>query len=138
MRGIRGQIPLLDGGYITRPEFARYDLNSKWIIENHGVQPDIVVENRPEQVVNGKDPQLEKAIEVVMKSIQDNPKKLAPRPPDLPAYPDRPGNVDVRGADILLSAPYFPAYEFCVRRLSARVSCGCAGSRCTSAPLPPP
>jgi len=66
-------------------------VNSKWIIENHGVQPDIVVENRPEQVVSGKDPQLEKAIEVVMKAIQENPKKLAPRPPDLPAYPDGPG-----------------------------------------------
>jgi len=91
VRGIRGQFPLLDGGYITRPEFARYDLNSKWIIENHGVQPDIVVENRPEQVVSGKDPQLEKAIEVVMKAIQENPKKLAPRPPDLPAYPEGPG-----------------------------------------------
>ncbi len=91
VRGIRGQFPLLDGGYITRPEFARYDVNSKWIIENHGVQPDIVVENRPEQVVSGKDPQLEKAIEVVMKAIQENPKKLAPRPPDLPAYPDGPG-----------------------------------------------
>ena len=91
VRGIRGQFPLLDGGYITRPEFARYDLNSKWIIENHGVQPDIVVENRPEQVVSGKDPQLEKAIEVVMKAIQENPRKLAPRPPDLPAYPEGPG-----------------------------------------------
>jgi len=91
VRGIRGQFPLLDGGYITRPEFARYDVNSKWIIENHGVQPDIVVENRPEQVVSGKDPQLEKAIEVVMKAIQENPKKMAPRPPDLPAYPDGPG-----------------------------------------------
>ncbi len=91
VRGIRGQFPLLDGGYITRPEFARYDVNSKWIIENHGVQPDIVVENRPEQVVSGKDRQLEKAIEVVMKAIQENPKKLAPRPPDLPAYPDGPG-----------------------------------------------
>ena len=91
VRGIRGNIPLMDGGYITRPEFARYDLNSKWIIENHGVQPDIVVENRPEHGVSGKDPQLEKAIEVVMKAIQDNPKKLAPRPPDLPAYPEGPG-----------------------------------------------
>jgi tricorn protease len=91
VRGIRGQFPLLDGGYITRPEFARYDVNSKWIIENHGVQADIVVENRPEQVVSGKDPQLEKAIEVVIKAIQENPKKLAPRPPDLPAYPDGPG-----------------------------------------------
>jgi tricorn protease len=91
VRGIRGNIPLMDGGYITRPEAARYDLNSKWVIENHGVQPDIVVENRPDLVVKGQDPQLEKAIEVVMKEIQANPKKLPPRPPDLPAYPEGPG-----------------------------------------------
>jgi tricorn protease len=91
VRGIRGQIPLLDGGYITRPEFARYDLTSKWVVENRGVQPDIVVENRPDQVVKGLDGQLDKAIEVVMKEIQANPKKLPPRPPDLPAYPDGPG-----------------------------------------------
>jgi tricorn protease len=91
VRGIRGQIPLMDGGYITRPEFARYDLNSRWVVENRGVQPDIVVENRPDLVVKGQDPQLEKAIEVVMKEIQANPKKLPPRPPDLPAYPEGPG-----------------------------------------------
>jgi tricorn protease len=91
VRGIRGMIPLMDGGYITRPEFSLYGLDSKWIIENHGVEPDIVIENRPEQVVAGKDPQLEKAIEVVMKSIRENPKKLPPRPPDLPAYPQGPG-----------------------------------------------
>jgi tricorn protease len=91
VRGIRGNIPLMDGGYITRPEAARYDLNSKWIVENRGVQPDIVVENRPDLVVKGQDPQLEKAIELVMKEIQANPKKLPPRPPDLPAYPEGPG-----------------------------------------------
>jgi len=91
VRGIRGNIPLIDGGYITRPEFARYDLNSKWVVENRGVQPDIVVENRPDLVAKGQDPQLEKAIELVMKEIQANPKKLPPRPPDLPAYPEGPG-----------------------------------------------
>jgi tricorn protease len=91
VRGIRGNIPLMDGGYITRPEAALYDLNSKWVIENHGVQPDIVIENRPDQVVKGEDPQLEKAIEVVMKQIQPSPKKLPPRPPDLPSYPEGPG-----------------------------------------------
>ncbi|HEX7895365.1 MAG TPA: PDZ domain-containing protein, partial [Terriglobales bacterium] len=90
VRGIRGEIRLLDGGYITRPEFALYGMDSKWIVENHGVQPDIVVENRPEDVVSGKDPQLERAIEEVMKAIQQNPKKLPPRPPDLPAYPPGP------------------------------------------------
>jgi tricorn protease len=91
VRGIRGFIPLMDGGYITRPEAARYDLNSQWIIENHGVQPDIVVANRPEQVVKGEDPQLQKAIDVVMEEIKAHPKKLPPRPPDLPAYPSGPG-----------------------------------------------
>jgi len=91
VRGIRGNIPLIDGGFITRPESARYDLNSRWVIENHGVQPDVVVENRPDLVVKGQDPQLEKAIELVMKEIEANPKKLPPRPPDLPAYPEGPG-----------------------------------------------
>jgi len=91
VRGIRGYTNLIDGGYITRPEFARYGLDSKWVVENRGVQPDIVVENRPEQVVKGQDPQLDKAIELVLQQMQANPRKLAPRPPDLPAYPEGPG-----------------------------------------------
>jgi tricorn protease len=91
VRGIRGNINLMDGGYITRPEASRYDLNSKWVIENRGVQPDVVVENRADLVVKGQDPQLEKAIELVMKEMQEHPKKLPPRPPDLPAYPEGPG-----------------------------------------------
>jgi tricorn protease len=92
VRGIRGEIPLLDGGYITRPEFARYGLDSEWVVENHGVDPDIVVDNTPDQVISGHDPQLEKAIEVVMKEINEHPPKLPARPPDLPAYPPRPTN----------------------------------------------
>jgi tricorn protease len=91
VRGIRGQIPLMDGGYITRPEFARYDLQSKWVVENKGVAPDIEVDNRPDLVVKGQDPQLERAIQEVMKQIQANPKTLPPKPPDLPAYPEGPG-----------------------------------------------
>jgi tricorn protease len=91
VRGIRGQIPLMDGGYITRPEFSRYDLQSKWVVENKGVAPDIEVDNRPDLVVKGQDPQLERAIREVMKEILANPKKLPPRPPDLPAYPEGPG-----------------------------------------------
>ncbi len=91
VRGIRGEIPLLDGGYVTRPEFSLYSNDSQWLIENHGVQPDIVVDNTPDQVMSGHDPQLEKAIELVMKQVEANPKKLPPRPPDLPAYPNGPG-----------------------------------------------
>jgi tricorn protease len=91
VRGIRGNIPLIDGGYITRPEFSIYSLDSKWLIENRGVAPDIEVENRPDLVVKGQDPQLERAISEVMKMMQENPKKFPPRPPDLPTYPDEPG-----------------------------------------------
>jgi tricorn protease len=91
VRGIRGGMPLIDGGYITRPEFSLYGLNSQWIIENHGVEPDITVDNRPDLVVSGHDPQLEKAIQVVISEIKAHPKTLPHRPPDLPAYPSGPG-----------------------------------------------
>jgi tricorn protease len=92
VRGIRGYIPLLDGGYVTRPEFSMYGLDSQWLVENHGVQPDIVVDNTPDQVMAGHDPQLEKAIEMVLKEMQEHPKKLPARPADLPAYPAGPGD----------------------------------------------
>ncbi len=91
VRGIRGLMPLIDGGYITRPEFADYNLKSQWVVENRGVAPDIEVDNRPDDVVRGKDAQLERAIQEVMKQIEANPKKLPPRPPDMPAYPEGPG-----------------------------------------------
>ncbi len=91
VRGIRGEIDLMDGGYITRPEFALYGLDSKWVIENRGVQPDVVVDNSPDLVLKGQDPQLEKAVEMLMEKIKANPKKLPARPPDLPTYPEGPG-----------------------------------------------
>ncbi len=91
VRGIRGYTPLIDGGYVTRPEFSIYDLDSQWLMENWGAEPDIVVDNRPDLVVQGKDPQLEKAIEYLMKKIKEEPKELPMRPPYLPAYPE-PGN----------------------------------------------
>jgi tricorn protease len=91
VRGIRGEIPLLDGGYITRPEFSLSSLDSKWLIENRGVQPDVVVDNPPDLVLKGQDPQLDKAVEMLMEQIKANPKVLPVRPPDLPTYPDNPG-----------------------------------------------
>ncbi|NOZ56967.1 MAG: protease, partial [Calditrichaeota bacterium] len=89
VRGIRGYLRLLDGGYITVPEFSIYGLDSKWVIENHGVDPDIVVDNRPDLVVKGRDPQLEKAIEVIMEKIRKEPKTFPPRPPYMPPYPEQ-------------------------------------------------
>jgi tricorn protease len=91
VRGIRGYFPMIDGGYITRPEFAMYGLDSQWVVENHGVQPDIVVDNTPDQVLAGHDPQLERAISEVMKQLPAKPQGLPSRPPDLPAYPPGPG-----------------------------------------------
>jgi len=55
------------------------------------VQPDIVVDNTPGEVMAGHDPQLEKALELVMQEINTHPKKLPSKPPDLPAYPPGPG-----------------------------------------------
>lgn len=91
VRGIRGEVPLMDGGYITRSEFSLYGLNSQWIVENHGVEPDIELENTPDKLAEGHDPQLEKAVDLLMQQIQEHPKVLPPRPPDLPAYPSGPG-----------------------------------------------
>ncbi|MGH9774376.1 MAG: S41 family peptidase [Candidatus Acidiferrales bacterium] len=92
VRGIRGDIPLIDGGYITRPEFSLFGLDSQWLIENQGVEPDVVIDNTPDKLQGGHDPQLEKAIELVMQDIEAHPRKLPPRPADLPAYPKGPGD----------------------------------------------
>ena len=84
--GIRGSLPLLDGGFLNKPEFSRYDLEGKeWIIEGHGVDPDIVVDNDPAREYAGTDDQLNKAIEVIKNEIQKNPQKLPPPP----QYPDK-------------------------------------------------
>jgi tricorn protease len=91
VRGIRGYMPLIDGGFTAVPESALYGMDSKWLIENRGVEPEITVDNLPGLVLQGRDPQLEKAIELLLKQIQEHPPKLPPRPPDLPAYPDGPG-----------------------------------------------
>jgi tricorn protease len=87
VRGIRGNWQMLDGGYITIPEEAPYDLDGKWIVENHGVDPDVVVENEPADLLAGHDRQLETAVAMMLKAIADHP-PVSPAPPALvPAYP---------------------------------------------------
>ncbi len=82
--GISGNAGLVDGGYIAVPQFGIYDENAQWIIEGIGVSPDIEVVDRPEQLARGIDPGIEKAVEVLMKQLQEHPVKkvLAPAPPD--------------------------------------------------------
>lgn len=84
--GIRGSLPLLDGGSLNRPEFSRYDVAGKeWIMEGHGVDPDIVVDNDPAKEFAGQDEQLDRAIAVVKEEMKKHPVVIPPPPP----YPDK-------------------------------------------------
>ena len=78
--GIAGRGPLIDGGTIYVPEFSTNDMEGNWIIEGIGVEPDIEVENDPKSVLEGRDPQLERAVEEVLKAIEADPKVLPERP----------------------------------------------------------
>jgi len=76
---------LMDGGFVTAPGSAVFNpMTGQWEVENIGVAPDIEVELDPALVRQGKDPQLEKAIETVMAELEKNP---LPKP-KRPAYPD--------------------------------------------------
>ncbi len=89
VRGIRGNWQLMDGGYVTIPEDALYTLDSQWAVENHGVDPDVEVENLPADVLAGHDVQLETAVDLMLKAIAGKPTGLPPPPPALPAYPPK-------------------------------------------------
>ncbi len=78
--GISNRGTLIDGGTVNVPEFGLVNLNGEWVIEGHGVDPDIEVENEPKSVISGHDPQLERAVQEVMKKIAANPSKLPARP----------------------------------------------------------
>jgi tricorn protease len=78
--GILGFPVLLDGGSVTAPNLAIWTEDG-WVVENVGVPPDIEVEQNPADVMAGRDPQLEKAIEVVMNELKMNPPKKMERPP---------------------------------------------------------
>jgi tricorn protease len=82
--GITGSLPFVDGGSLSKPEFARFAPNGDWVIESHGVDPDIVVENDPAREYMGIDDQLDKAIEVI-RSQMSKSNEIPPVPP----FPDR-------------------------------------------------
>ncbi len=79
---------LIDGGSITVPDARLYGPDGKWFAEGYGVTPTIEVWDDPSQLAKGKDPQLQRAVEEVMKLVKTNPRKLAPRP----AFEDRSAN----------------------------------------------
>jgi tricorn protease len=78
--GTLGFPPTIDGGGITAPNLAFYNLKGEWDIENIGVAPDVPVEYTPAEVIKGHDPQLERAVQEALKLLQDNPVRRMPRP----------------------------------------------------------
>ncbi len=80
--GISGSLPFIDGTDIRVPFFTSYDAKTgQWIIENHGVDPDIQIDNDPVKEWNGEDQQLDRAIEEVMKDLKNRePFKPVPAP----------------------------------------------------------
>ena len=79
--GTLGFPVLMDGGYVTAPNLAIWTPEEGWTVENEGVPPDIEVEQTPADVIAGHDPQLEKAIQVIMEELKNNPPPQPKRPP---------------------------------------------------------
>ncbi len=82
--GISGSLPFVDGGDLRKPEFASFSSEtSDWIIEGHGVDPDIYIDNDPYKEYMGIDDQLSKAIEVIKEQLKDyKPLPAIPQAPD--------------------------------------------------------
>jgi tricorn protease len=78
--GIYDYPKLLDGGLFTSPRLAIYSPDGHWEVENEGVAPDIEVEMTPKLVMEGHDPQLEQAVELVLAELESAPRHMAPRP----------------------------------------------------------
>ena len=84
--GFREALPLVDGGFLYKPEYAPYSKDGKeWPIEGHGVDPDIVVDNDPAKEFAGVDQQLDRAIDEILLELKTSAKQLPPPPP----WPDR-------------------------------------------------
>jgi len=78
--GTLGIPPTMDGGGITAPSLAFYDLHGRWAVENEGVTPDIEVEYTPSEVIAGRDPQLERAVKEGLALLEKEAVRHTPRP----------------------------------------------------------
>jgi tricorn protease len=86
--GITNRGQLIDGGVVNVPESGLASKTGEWIIEGYGVDPDIEVDNDAQSVINGKDPQLERAISEIMTKLK-NPVKLPGKPAPPVKTPNR-------------------------------------------------
>ncbi len=80
--GIYGRAPLIDGGSVSVPEAGSADPEGNWVIEGYGVDPDIEVTNLPRDVLDGRDPQLERAVDLLLEKLAEDPRILPGRPDD--------------------------------------------------------
>lgn len=71
----------IDNGNVQQSNNAFYGKEGTWLVENHGADPDILLDNDPGSVVGAKDLQLEKGIELLMKKIKEQPFTFPPPPP---------------------------------------------------------
>jgi tricorn protease len=81
----------IDGGGITAPSLAFYNLKGEWDVENIGVAPDIEVEYTPAQAIKGHDPQIERAVQEALRLLELNPHQRAPRPAPIDRVSKSPG-----------------------------------------------
>jgi tricorn protease len=79
--GLSGNPPLMDNGGVSIADFAFFNAQGKWDVENKGVSPDIEVDDRPDLMVAGRDPSLEKAIEVILEKLAEQEKPPVPQTP---------------------------------------------------------
>lgn len=86
--------PFVDGGRFVAPRGGFYNLDGEWDVEGEGVDPDIEVMQIPKEVIEGHDPQLERAVEEALRLLEDYPNPIVPTPDDPVRWkrPDRPGN----------------------------------------------
>ncbi len=84
--GISGIPALIDGGYYSAPNFGFYNLEGEWDVEGYGVDPDFEIENPADVVFEGKDPQLEKAIALILEALNKKEQRKTK-----PGYPDKRG-----------------------------------------------
>jgi tricorn protease len=81
---INGQ-PTIDNGTVHQSNNAFYGKDGKWLVENHGADPDVLIDNDPASVMAGRDAQLDKAIAVALEKIKTEPWQFPP----VPAYPKK-------------------------------------------------
>jgi len=83
--GIRGDKPLRDGGMVTQPEFGGWDPSGRdWIIEGHGVDPDVELDLNPDGLIHGHDVQLDYVLDHLLSQIAKDPRDFSPAPPIRP------------------------------------------------------